>query len=62
MHMTMHLATRPTPCTIGQVHILVLYIKQCTAPGIKLVIQSFTAWRESLVWEKFDEWVESVIR
>ena len=25
MHMSMHAATRPTPCTTGQVHLLVIY-------------------------------------
>ena len=28
MHMSMHLATRPTPCMTGQVHMLVLDIRQ----------------------------------
>ena len=27
MHMSMHLATWPTPCTTGQVHLLVYYVK-----------------------------------
>ena len=25
MHMSMHLATWPTPCTTGQIHMLVIY-------------------------------------
>ena len=32
----MHLAMRPTPCTTGQVHLLVYYIKLKSRPSVCL--------------------------
>ena len=40
----MHLAMRPTPCTAGQVHLLVYYIKLKSRPSVRTFLAvSFSA-------------------
>ena len=49
MHMSMHLATRPTSCMTGQVHMLVSYI--ALLPGQYLDIARERGQYPDIAWE-----------
>ena len=44
----MHLAMRPTPCTIGQVHLLVYYIK--LKSRLSVCLSALFGWSDSQPW------------